>query len=319
MKTMNRGSKIEISTTFNERMIGTIEGDEDGPCIILLSGVHGNESAGVEAVSDVIEEIRGLQPTFRGKLFGIRSNLKALQQNVRYVDEDMNRLWYPAIIKNIKTTPEEELKSSERLEVKQLLKLLDDITYRVKSKTILADLHTFSADGSMFSITNHNERQIRVVSKLYSPMVFGIEETLRGTVLNYYQKQNFISFGLEGGQHYKESSRYNIKASLFVLLCAVGCLDAEQIPFFKEYNDHLKSITKNLPQRTELVYQHIIEPGDEFIMRPGYKNFQRIKKGEWLATDREGKIEAEANGYILMPLYQAQGDDGFFIIRDQDS
>ncbi|HEX6982371.1 MAG TPA: succinylglutamate desuccinylase/aspartoacylase family protein [Balneolaceae bacterium] len=316
---MNRRNEAKISSTADERMIGTIEGDEDGPCIILLSGVHGNESAGVDAVSDVIEEIQGLQPKFRGKLFGIRSNLKALQQNVRYVDEDMNRLWYPAIVKNIKTTPEEELKSSERREVKQLMKLLDKITYRVESKTILADLHTFSADGSMFSITNHNERQTKLVSRLYSPMVFGIEETLRGTVLNYYQKQNLISFGLEGGQHDKESSCYNIKASLFVLLCVVGCLDPKQVPAFDEYNSYLKSITRNLPERAELVYQHIIEPGDNFRMRPGYKNFQRIKKGEWLATDHEGKIEAEVNGYILMPLYQPQGDDGFFVICDQDS
>lgn len=316
---MNRRSKAEISSTFNERMIGTVDGDEDGPCIILLSGVHGNESAGVEAVTDVIEEIRGLQPTFRGKLFGIRGNLKALHRNVRYVDEDMNRLWYPAIIKNIKTTPEKELQSNERREVKQLLRLLDEITYRVESKTILADLHTFSAEGYMFSLTNQSERQTQLVSRLYSPMVFGIEETLRGTVLNYYQKKNFISFGLEGGQHDKESSRYNLKASVFVLLCAAGCLDAAQIPLLAEYEDYLKSITKNLPKSTELVYQHIIEPGDDFKMRPGYKNFQRIKKGEWLATDREGKIEAEANGYILMPLYQPQGDDGFFIISDQDS
>ncbi|HET6527235.1 MAG TPA: succinylglutamate desuccinylase/aspartoacylase family protein [Balneolaceae bacterium] len=319
MKMMNRRSIAEISSTVDERMIGTIEGDEDGPCIILLSGVHGNESAGVEAVTDVIEEIRGLQPKFRGKLFGIRSNLKALQQHVRYVDEDMNRLWYPAIIKNIKTTPADELQSSERREVKQLLQLLDEITFRSGPKIILADLHTFSAEGCMFSLTCPEKPQTELVSKLYSPMVFGIEETLRGTVLNYYQKKNMISFGLEGGQHDKESSRYNLKASVFVLLCAAGCLDAAQIPALEEYDDYLKSITKNLPRSTELVYQHIIEPGDDFKMRPGYKNFQRIEKGEWLATDREGKIEAEANGYILMPLYQAQGDDGFFIISDQDS
>lgn len=70
-----------------------------------------------------------------------------------------------------------------------------------------------------------------------------------------------------------------------------------------------------LPERSELVYQHMIQPGDRFRMRPGFRNFQPVKEGEWLATDREGRIVAHCDGYLLMPLYQNQGNDGFFIVR----
>lgn len=108
-------------------------------------------------------------------------------------------------------------------------------------------------------------------------------------------------------------------ASLMLLLCAAGSVDPQQVPVVEEYHEHLKSHTMSLPPEVELVYQHIIEPGDEFSMRPGYQNFQPIKKGEWLANDKYGKIYAETDGFILMPLYQKQGDDGFFIIKDQDS
>ena len=51
-------------------------------------------------------------------------------------------------------------------------------------------------------------------------------------------------------------------------------------------------------------------------MKPGYKNFQKISKGEVLAEDRNGHIVSQYNGRILMPLYQKQGEEGFFIIKE---
>jgi succinylglutamate desuccinylase len=50
-------------------------------------------------------------------------------------------------------------------------------------------------------------------------------------------------------------------------------------------------------------------------MRPGFRNFQAVKKKEILADDRKGSIKAIDNGLILMPLYQKQGNDGFFLVR----
>ena len=192
--------------------------------------------------------------------------------------------------------------------------------YMVSSKDVqkVEEMHTFSAEGSMFSITSSDPRQRKLLSNLYVPMVFGIEKSLRGTALGYYQQQGFISFGLEGGQHENELTEYNITASLLLLLHAVGAIEKQYVEKIKEYERHLKEHTQHLPVETELVYQHIIEPGDGFAMRPGYSNFEPIKKGEWLANDNEGKIIAQTDGYILMPLYQKQGNDGFFIIKENE-
>ena len=40
-----------------------------------------------------------------------------------------------------------------------------------------------------------------------------------------------------------------------------------------------------------------------------------MHKGQALAVDREGPVTAPQSGLLLMPLYQRQGDDGFFIVR----
>lgn len=309
-------SSTKVST---ERIIGSIDGDPDGPTVVVLAGMHGNEPAGVKAAENIIDLLKEIPPSISGKLTAIQANIPALEENVRYIDEDMNRLWFPSIIDKIRKTPERKIESSERLEIKRLLSILGKIESHSNPPVILVDLHTFSAEGYMFTITNTDPRQRELLSHLHIPMVFGIDESLRGTALRHYQKKGYISFGLEGGQHRDELTEYNITSALIILLKTVGCIEEQYVSEIKEYEQDLRSQTKHLPIETELVYQHMIEPGDEFRMRPGYQNFQEVKEGEWLANDRDGKIVARCDGYILMPLYQSQGDDGFFIIQEHES
>lgn len=321
---MRRMSNLTVTetkrTTEQERIIGSVNGDSGGPTVLVLAGIHGNEQAGVKAVSEVIRKLKTDCPAFRGQVIGIRGNVTALKHGVRYVDEDMNRIWFPSVIETIRKTRENELESSERVELKRLLPLIDEILSSVEDTPVLfVDLHTFSAEGWMFMLTAPERKQTDLLSELQVPMVFGIEETLKGTALEYYKRRGLFSFGLEGGQHTHELTVYNTAASLMLLLYAAGCIDKKQVPDIERYREHLRDHTLNLPEKSELVYQHIIEPGDRFRMRPGFKNFQPVKKGEWLATDSEGKIHAQCDGYILMPLYQKQGNDGFFIIREHDS
>ncbi|MDZ7659545.1 succinylglutamate desuccinylase/aspartoacylase domain-containing protein [Fodinibius sp.] len=304
--------------TKDDRILGVVEGDPGGPTVVVVTGLHGNEPVGVDAARNLYEMLKDVRPQINGRLIILRANLPALEHNVRYLDEDMNRLWFPSIIEKVRNTPEARIKSNERRQMKQLLPILDDIEERSDTPVVLADVHTFSAEGSMFTITSSDPRQRELLSNLYVPMVYGIEKSLQGTALGYYQNQGFISFGLEGGQHENNLTEYNITASLLLLLYAVGSIEKQYVEKIKDFERHMKEHTKNLPVETELVYQHIIEAGDGFAMRPGYANFQPIKEGEWLANDNKGKIIAQTDGYILMPLYQRQGNDGFFIIKENE-
>lgn len=317
---MSNLATTELTTELSEkRIIGSIEGDPAGPTVVILAGMHGNEPAGVAAANNILAKLKSVRPAINGRLLLVRANICALEQGVRYIDEDMNRLWFPSIIENLRETTEDQIDSSERIEIKRLLTILDRIDNQSDRPTILADLHTFSADGYMFTISSTNPQQRKLLANLQVPMVFGIGESLRGTALRYYQKQGFISFGLEGGQHQHNLTEGNITSALMLLLQAVGCIQQQYVSEIREYRQYLKRQTKHLPVETELVYQHIIEPGDNFMMRPGYQNFQPVKKGEWLANDKNGKIVARCDGYILMPLYQNQGNDGFFIIKEHES
>jgi succinylglutamate desuccinylase len=63
-------------------------------------------------------------------------------------------------------------------------------------------------------------------------------------------------------------------------------------------------------------YRHGVAADDGFLMQPGYRNFQPVARGEVVAHDRSGPVRVPETARILMPLYQVQGDDGFFVVRE---
>ncbi len=102
-----------LPKNYQEHIIGSIKGDPDGPTVIVLTGMHGNESAGVDAANNIYDMLADVQPQIRGRLFLLKANIKALERGMRYIDEDMNRLWFPSIIDRVKKTPEDQIDSNE--------------------------------------------------------------------------------------------------------------------------------------------------------------------------------------------------------------
>ena len=50
-------------------------------------------------------------------------------------------------------------------------------------------------------------------------------------------------------------------------------------------------------------------------MEPGFVNIHRTAEGTLLAREQDAEIRAPFDGYVLLPLYQKQGEDGFFYGR----
>lgn len=317
ISTEKKAGKL-TQTNYQERIIGKVEGLKPGPTIIALAGIHGNEPTGIKAIEHVLEKISGLEKEFKGTFIGIRGNLEALRKGERFIDEDMNRIWFTSILDKVRRTPFAEVKTAERRETKAILEIIDHIILKEdkESPVIFADLHTFSSETGLFAISSREEKNVSLLSKLKVPLIFGIEKALHGTALKYIQNTGNIGFAFEAGMHFSESAEFNATAGLYALLVAAECLDVSYIPDYNAYDDFLAHQTSGLPLKVEFLYKHIIEEEDEFIMRPGFKNFDKVKKGDWLANDVLGKIEAQSDGYILMPLYQKQGNDGFFIVKE---
>ena len=61
-------------------------------------------------------------------------------------------------------------------------------------------------------------------------------------------------------------------------------------------------------------YIYKIKEKEDFIMNPNMRNFEKLEKGQNIARNQDGPIKAPINGHLLMPLYQKQGKEGFYII-----
>lgn len=305
-----------IFSTMNEtdvsnRILTDLNTGDDGPVLIIIGGLHGNELAGVSAIRMVSEWLSSNGVLKSGRVVGIVGNPEAVSRQVRYLDEDLNRIWLPEIIKEVRSQYESEIQSSERRDLKELLTILDPILSDKNQRVIAVDLHSFSASEGYFALTPESGYNEKLLNEIGIPSIFGIEKILPGTLLNYIHNCGHHAFAFEGGSHYSAETLVNMVNFIKMLAMEIGLCDtAKSVDYI-----HLqKPLNNTLPSKMELVYQHLITSSDQFVMRPGFTNFQPIEQGEWLAEDINGKITAPCGGYILMPLYQNQGNDGFFLV-----
>ncbi|HIF21882.1 MAG TPA: hypothetical protein EYQ27_08235 [Gemmatimonadetes bacterium] len=49
---------------------------------------------------------------------------------------------------------------------------------------------------------------------------------------------------------------------------------------------------------------------------PGFENFQTVREGQLIAEDQDGDVLVVEDSILLMPLYQEQGEDRFFLVRE---
>ncbi len=307
-----------------DRMIGSYTQAEDGPMFIALAGVHGNEAAGIKGLERVFTYLEKNKPAFKGIFYGVRGNLTALEANKRYIDVDLNRQWYPRKVEKIHQTPRHLLHCNEDQQQKDLLILFDytkrnyyrQLKDERHKQVIMMDLHTFSAKGGAYSIATHLGKSKQFASLLQVPVIIGLENVLRGTTMHYFNDLEMVSYCFEGGQHFDPYSVDIMEAAIWVSLVGIGCIEQSEVANFEHYKAILNDIGQQLPQMVEFCYRHAVSEEDEFEMQPGYRNFQAIEKGELLAHDKYGPIYAAVEGLMLMPLYQKQGVDGFFIVRE---
>jgi len=306
----------DINESFNqkidiERVLGTIKGENNAPTVIVIAGIHGNETAGVYASKKVLQKINTQQINFRGNLYVISGNINALQKNIRFEKADLNRLWTPENIAYINSS--QNGFNADVKEQLEIYKLLKEILLHEKGPFYFIDLHTTSADTKPFITISDSLNNRKFSSNFSIPIVLGIEEYLDGPLLTYINEFGHVALGFEGGQHEDEESIDNCEAFVWLALVASGCIHKNQVKEFNYYENTLLAHSDKL-DFYEIDYRYLINDTEDFMMINGFNNFGQISKNQVLALSNTIEVKANMDGMIFMPLYQDQGDDGFFII-----
>jgi succinylglutamate desuccinylase len=308
---------LQSSIGIRDRIFYEAEGSADGPCLIFVCAVHGNEPMPVHAAYDIVDRLKALSPEIKGKLIFALGNMSALARGERFIDVDLNRLWTVDSSKQIlgdlaASTP------SEYTEYRQLWDVLKKDVEQRERKTYLVDLHTFSSPGPAFLLPLISDPEAPdIANYLGIPMVHGVAASLGGHLIEYVHRFGHSAFGIEAGQHDDVRTIVRARAAIGLVLQKLGLLDQSTLSHLVsgEDIDYLRSTAADKAGTYSLCYNYLFEREGEFKMEPGFTSFDEVQEGQLLGRDSLGEVRAKQNGYILMPLYQKKGKSGFIIIE----
>lgn len=295
-----------------DRILGRF-GPTGGPTLVVVSGLHGNEPAGVRASQRIRDALTRAGTPLQGQLVLLLGNVSAFQEGQRYMERDLNRAWTPEQIRSLQ---EDGGTGVEDREQRDLLETLESILADARGDVFLLDLHTTSAPGSAFSAVADALRSRELALALPVPLVLGLEEMVEGTLHDYMGERGVITVAFESGQHDEPRAVDRAEAAVWITMASTGVARAEDLPDHAAAVERLRRDSLHMPRAVEMRYRQHVIAEDGFRMRPGYRNFQSVGKGEVVASDRRGPVRTREAGRILMPLYQAKGNDGFFLVRE---
>ena len=298
-------------TDLTQRVIGTYLGEKPGPNLIFFGGIHGNELSGIYALKTITEELQKSKPAFKGNFYALSGNLKAINMRKRYIGKDLNRIWFP----NTMIAKNERNRITEYREKIDIISKLIEIVKNGRP-TYLFDLHTTSSHSMPFVSISDTLKNRKIINNLPVNLVLGLEELLDGPMFSFFSELGLPAVLFEAGQHDAISSYENHVAFIWYILAELKSIKKRSIP---EYQNCLETLKKNTPggnRLFEIKQRYLIQDGEKFKMKEGFVNFQKVEKGEVLAHNQYGDIKSERKANVFMPLYQSQGCDGFFLVKE---
>jgi succinylglutamate desuccinylase len=291
------------------RVVARVRGKADGPMLIVLGGIHGNEPAGLHAIEPLLEA-PGLALA-RGDLVVLSGNRGALAEGARYLERDLNRGWSDEALAALPASggsPEDE-------EQRGLWGAITDALADARGQVYFLDLHTTSADGHPFIIVGDDPAHRAFAHAFGLPVFLGLVERLSGALTPFLERRGVIAIAIEGGQNEDQWSVVRHTAAIRLALVECGLMPPSSLGPLNLSRRLLEHARESLPREIEIVSRYAITPEDEFRMEPGFSNIHPVRAGTLLARDRHGEIRAPEDSLVVMPLYQGQGDDGFFLGR----
>lgn len=315
-----------VTAALPAGVIGRVRGDAPGPLLLCIGGLHGNEPAGVRALETMVATIAARRGRVKGDFVAVAGNLPALRAGRRFVAYDLNRVWTPARVAEARSRTFAGARSSrvadgwppesEDLEMVRIIEVLDEVARSRRGQVHVLDIHTTSGGGGAFTTATDTARNKRFAMAIPVPLVMKLDEHLEGTFNSYMDHLGYTAAVFECGQHEEAEARVRAASAVWLAIRAAGLLEDGDAPEAVAASRALGSAYRGLPRVLESIYRHPVEPRDRYRMRPGFRNFQPVRAGHVVGDDRRGEVAVPNSGRLLMPLYQEQGEDGFFVVRE---
>jgi succinylglutamate desuccinylase len=273
--------------TLKQEDVITIDSGVDGPRVCIIGGVHGNEICGVKAIEEIVS--KGLLRLKKGCVTFIYANRKAIDQNVRFTEKNLNRCFKKDIIGN---SYEENLAK----DIKKILKSCD----------VSLDLHAASSKTTRpFIICEKNGfNYIKTIQ--IKTVCSGFDNLGGGGTDSYMNKIGKIGLCVECGYLADSKTKDKAVEVIFSFLSNLEMVDYQINDFTKEY----------------LRIEYMYKCKNKFILTKEFENFENIKKDELIGYDGDKEIRVNKDGFILFAKSRKKDDivkESFMFGMKEDS
>ncbi len=293
------------------RVLGRHDEGREGPTVLFLGGIHGNEPAGLAALTRVLRRLGRGGLEYHGRFHALAGNLAALERGQRFLDRDLNRAWEPHRIRDILDGGDPGDRSEDG-EQGELIRIFQQALQERGGSFLFVDLHTSSAMGAPFTCLGDTLDNRRLALSVPIPMILGLEECIDGAVLEFFNERGIAGLAIEGGKHDTTEAVDNLEAAIWILLVEAGAIPRDRCDL-EPFRETLRRAAGGLPPILQIRERRALLAGDGFVMEPGFESFQLVAGGTRLGRDHEQVYFAPHEAYVLLPLYQGLGEDGYFL------
>lgn len=258
-------------------------GIEPGPTSIILVGVHGDEKCGPEALDKMLPILK----IKRGRVLIGYGNPIAIQQDVRFVESNLNRMFKPDHMLS------EKDKESYEYNRAQFLK-----KYFIQSDVLL-DIHASSTPASQkFLICEENSTDI--VKYLPFPVIVSGFDNVEPGGTDYYMNQiGKIGICAECGY---ESDKISTVVAI------------ETIKAFLRIQGHIEGKIELQNQTFIQMKELYLTETNNFYLSRLFNDFEIIEENELIGVDGDKEVRASKESIILFAKNrQRVGEEAFLL------
>lgn len=263
------------------------ESGKDGKKLLVLAAIHGNETAGTNALKRVLQEIKeGKLVLKSGKLTVVPvCNPEAYRRDVRQIDENLNRVM---TLHKVPTTYEQ--------------KLANEICPLIKDCDVMLDLHSTHCEGDVpFAFCDYpDDNNLKLIAGLE------VDYVLEGWPDIYDGQGEIEDFSTERCAHTYAKSGTTVECGYHKSAAAVELAYSAIINTLAQFEmiDAHKPVVRH---KTHILLKNYVVKKREGQLCKNYKHLDAVAKGEELARYDDGEVlKAPADGFILLPNLQAE-------------
>lgn len=283
---------------FESKEPKDINSKTQSPPLVLSCGIHGNETAPIEIVDDLLKDLSLGNLTLKRPLLIIFGHIKAMLNQTRFIDFNLNRLF-----SGFHERFPEAIESSR---AKELEDVVADFFHRY-GKGLHLDLHTAIRPSHLkrFAIYPTHENSMPLDSEIEFLKAMGIE----GLLLSNESAATFSAFSARECQSQAFTLELG-KVEPFGKNIRADFLAAHQTleNLIEAKADLITESSKKKELKVFRVVHEMIRENEDYIFHvpEDYANFTPLKEGTPLETTSSGTLNAKEGQAVVFPNSQVK-------------